>query len=248
MEKITAIIIDDEKLARENIKAHLKELSTIDLLDECKDGFEGLKKITELKPDLVFLDIQMPKLTGLELLELLDDPPLIIFSTAYDEYALKAFEQNAVDYLLKPYSKERFREAVDKALQKLGNDQKPLQRNLIETHHNTRESLQRIVVKNGHKIEVIPIEDIEYFEAEDDYVSIHTRQGKFLKQITMKYLESHLPKGEFIRIHRSYILSVKEIDRLENYEKGTHIIKTRTGDLLPVSKTGYSRLKDLLNF
>jgi two-component system, LytTR family, response regulator len=249
MKIIKALIIDDESLAREAIKSHLKTMDHIELLGECKDGFEGLKMIQEHKPDLIFLDIQMPKLTGLELLEILDDPPVIIFSTAYDEYALKAFEYNAIDYLLKPYSRERFKEAVEKAIEKIGEDQQFLHKDLVTTHHDLqKESFQRIVVKNGFKIEVIPVVEIEYFEANDDYVNIYSTHGKFLKQITMKNLENNLSETEFVRIHRSYILNIGDIGRLENYEKGSHVVITKSGNQLPVSKSGYTRLKEVLNF
>jgi len=249
MKIIKALIIDDESLAREAIKSHLSHLDHIELLGECTDGFEGLKMINDLKPDLIFLDIQMPKLTGLEMVEVLDDPPVIIFSTAYDEYALKAFEYNAIDYLLKPYSRDRFNEAVNKAIEKIGEDQVLLHKELLTTHHDLqKEPFQRIVVKNGFKIEVIPVVEIEYFEANDDYVNIFSSHGKFLKQITMKSLETNLSDKEFVRIHRSYIVNIEDIDRLENYDKGTYMVKTKSGESLPVSKSGYSRLKEVLKF
>ena len=249
MKIIKALIIDDEHLAREAIKSHLQHIDHIELLGECKDGFEGLKKIQELKPDLIFLDIQMPKLTGLELVELLENPPVIIFSTAYDEYALKAFEYNAIDYLLKPYSRDRFKEAVEKAIEKIGEDQQLLHKELVTTHYDLQpEPFQRIVVKNGFKIEVIPVVEIEYFEANDDYVNIYSSHGKFLKQITMKSLESNLPETDFVRIHRSYIVNIEDIERLENYDKGSHVVITKTGNKLPVSKSGYTKLKGVLNF
>jgi len=187
----TAIIIDDEQPARDLIRHYLKDYPDIELLGDYSDGFSGLKAIQEQKPDIVFLDIQMPKLTGFELLELLEDPPHIIFSTAYDQYAIKAFEMSAVDYLLKPYSTERFGQAIKKAqqlvLSKTG--EKAKVSGLVAALESNPELLQRIAVKTRHKIEVIPVTGILYIEADDDYVTIHTAADKFLKEKTMKYME-----------------------------------------------------------
>jgi len=245
----TAIIIDDEQPARELIKHYLKEFLGIELIGDFNDGFSGLKAIQELKPDIVFLDIQMPKLTGFELLELLEDPPHIIFSTAYDQYAIKAFEMSAVDYLLKPYSAERFGQAISKVQQLIlsKTPEKPKVSELMVNLETNAEFLQRIAVKTRHKIEVIPVMDIIYFEADDDYVTIFTLTEKFLKEKTMKYMESHLDPSQFVRVHRSFIVNVNQIARLELYQKGTYNVLLKNGTSIRASAAGYKLLKQLLN-
>ncbi len=245
----TAIIIDDEQPARDLIKHYLKEFPDIELLGEYPDGFSGLKAIQELNPDIVFLDIQMPKLTGFELLELLEDPPHIIFSTAYDQYAIRAFEMTAVDYLLKPYSSERFGQAIKKVKQLILSQKpgKPQANRLIETLETNPEFLQRIAVKTRHKIEVIPVTEIFYIEADDDYVTIHTGTEKFLKEKTMKYMEFHLDPSQFVRVHRSYIVNMNQIVRLELYQKETYNILLKNGTSIRTSSSGYKALKQLLN-
>ncbi|MEO1051766.1 MAG: LytTR family transcriptional regulator DNA-binding domain-containing protein [Bacteroidota bacterium] len=245
---IRTVIIDDEPLARDIIKTYLKNHSDIDIMRECEDGFQGIKAINELNPDLVFLDIQMPKITGFEMLELLEKTPVIIFSTAYDQYAIKAFEANATDYLLKPYAQTRFDEALQKAREKLNNKSRPVEdaKELVEKVRENYEELDRIVVKVGHKIHILPIESIHYFEAQDDYVAMHTAEQKFLKQMTMKYLESHLSSDQFVRIHRSYIVAVNEIARLEHYEKDSYMAILKDGKQLSVSRAGHIRLKEAL--
>ncbi|MEM7299274.1 MAG: LytTR family transcriptional regulator DNA-binding domain-containing protein [Bacteroidota bacterium] len=249
MNKVRTLIIDDEHLARQIIRRFLEEYEEIEVVGECNNGFDGYKQINELKPDLVFLDVMMPKLTGFEMLELVDNPPVIIFSTAYDEYAIKAFEQNAVDYLLKPYAKDRFGDALSKAKQKLAN-QSPIQpsiENMIEDHQQ-KEALNRVAVRTGTKINIVAVEQIKYLEAQDDYVKIYTDGGNFLKQQTMKYYEGHLPQDDFVRIHRSYIVRVKEIARVELMGKDTHVVLLHDGNQLSVSRSGYSRLKEVLDF
>ena len=247
---IRTIIIDDESLARDLIKAYLKKFEDIEVIAECGDGFQGLKAIQENKPDLIFLDVQMPKITGFEMLELLDEPPVIIFSTAFDQYAIKAFELNATDYLLKPYAEQRFSEAVEKAKQKIGSVSAVKEE--IETLQDTRaesdESLDRIVVKTGNKIQILPLEVISHFEAQDDYVAIHSDQGKFLKLMRMKHLENRLPTGEFVRIHRSHIVNVKQIEKIELYEKDSYLLSLKTGIQLPVSRSGHGKLKEVLKY
>jgi two-component system LytT family response regulator len=246
-QKIRVIIIDDERLARDIIKKYLSDFSQMELATECSNGFEGLKKINEEKPDIIFLDIQMPKITGFEMLELLEDPPVIIFTTAFDQYALKAFEVNAADYLLKPFSKERFKEALDKASVYLRDKSKQTSviKKLIDHNESRTEFLERIVVKDGPKISIIPVENIKWIEAQDDYVMIYSTEGKFLKQKTMRYLEEHLHPKDFVRLHRSYIAAIKEIKKIELIEKETYQVKL-DDKLIPVSKTGYKKLKEIL--
>jgi two-component system, LytTR family, response regulator len=244
-----AVIIDDETLAREITKKYLSDNNNISVAAECSNGFEAIKTINELKPDLIFLDIQMPKLNGFEMLELLDDPPVIIFTTAYDQFALKAFEANAVDYLLKPYSRERFDEAIQKAVMRLQSksSQTQLIKNLIEQSDSKKEFLERIVVKNGTRISIIPVENVSYIEAQDDYVMIHSAEGKMLKQKTMKFFSEHLDPKEFIRVHRSYIVALNRINKIELLEKDTYQLILNDKTIVPVSKTGYDKLREVLN-
>lgn len=248
--KIRALIIDDEHLARQIIRKYLNEDEEIEVVGECSDGFEGFKQINELKPDLVFLDIMMPKLTGFEMLELLENPPRIVFSTAYDQYAIKAFEQNAIDYLLKPYSKERFSEALNKAKTNLSTQHpnRDSLKKVLEEQHEKVETLTRVAVRTGAKIHIISVDKIKYFEAQDDYVKLYTDEGNFLKQQTMKFYETHLPEGDFLRIHRSYIVRLKEISRVELMGKDTHVVLLNDGTQLSVSRSGYSKLKEVLGF
>lgn len=232
MTKIKVLIIDDEPPARDIIRHFLAAESEIEVAGECENGFEALKMISEVKPDLIFLDVQMPKLTGFELLELLPDPPQIIFTTAYDEFAIKAFEMNAVDYLLKPFAKTRLLQALERARQRL-ETKEPQARQEIEKFKSgideSRDEIDRVVTRLGSKIIVIPVDKIWYIEAQDDYVMIYSELGNHLKEKTMKYFESHLaPKG-FIRIHRSHLVNVSEILSVELYGKDTHLVKLKCG-------------------
>lgn len=242
-----AIIIDDEEPAREIIKSFLKAYEDIGVVAECKNGFEGIKAITEFKPDIVFLDIQMPKLTGFEMLELLEEKPVIVFSTAYDDYAIKAFELSAADYLLKPFSPKRFNDALQKAVDNLKDGNHRSVTKKVEEHLKEQNKLERIAVRSGSDITIIPIDKVSHIEAQDDYVAIYTEGKKFLKQYTMKFLENALPSDKFIRIHRSYIVKMEGIKKLEAYSKDSYIAVLRDGKTqLPVSRTGYQTLKEVL--
>jgi len=237
-----AIIIDDEPLARMMVKEYLQAYADITVVQECNDGFEGLKAIQQHQPDLIFLDIQMPKINGFEMLELIDNPPQVIFTTAFEEYAIKAFDAHAADYLLKPFSKERF----DKAMQKLQQQPANTAKAVAETALQAPVQANRIVVKDNGKIKIIPVSQVQYLEAADDYVKIFTATGSFLKKTTMQYFEDNLSAHEFIRIHRSYIISAQLITRIDPHEKDSHQVLLTTGARLPVSKAGYSKLKEVL--
>lgn len=245
-----AIIIDDEPLARMIVREYLLDFAEIEVLQECGDGFEGVKAINQYRPDLVFLDVQMPKINGFEMLELVEQPPAVIFTTAFDEYAIKAFETHAVDYLLKPFSKERFSKAIDKwlSLQALpGNEaQKATEALINAVVPPSPAQHERIVVKTGTKVKIIPVPDVQYLEADDDYVSIHTHEGSYLKNKTMSFFEQTLDASQFVRVHRSYIVSVQQITRIDPYEKDSHIAILKSGAKIPVSKTGYVKLKTVL--
>ena len=248
MNKLKAIIIDDEPLARELIKSYLIDHPAIELIAECGDGFQGLKTIQELKPELIFIDVQMPKITGFEMLELVENPPIVIFTTAYNEFAIKAFEMNAVDYLLKHFARERFKLAIEKATEnhRLKQNQ-PMEKLQTDLQQVSGEKLQRIVVKNGAKIHVLPANELIYLEAQDDYVMLYSNEVKYLKEQTMKYFETNLDANQFIRIHRSYIVNINNIKQLEHYEKESYRLILSNKAVLPVSKTGYVLLKKLLN-
>lgn len=248
MEQVKAIIIEDEELGRELIKNYLKERADIDLICECENGFEGIKAIQELKPDLAFLDIQMPKLNGFEMLEIIDNRPEIIFTTAYNEYAIQAFELNAVDYLLKPFSKDRFNEALDKAVHRIETKEPVIERVNKLVQHTLSDIIERVVVKSHSKISVIPVEKIRYLEAQDDYVMLYTSEGKHLKQATMKYFEKHLDPNHFMRVHRSYIVRLDQVVQLEPYGKDSYVAKLKDGATVKISKSGFKTLKEKLNF
>lgn len=235
------VIVDDEPLARGIVKEYLKSFSNLNLVAECGDGFEGVKMIVQHQPDLIFLDVQMPKITGFEMLELIDNPPQVIFTTAFDEYAMKAFEAHAIDYLLKPFSKERFDKAVSKVL-----GQQPKIPIALTEETASPESSQRIVVKKGQNIVVLPVQKIHYFEAFDDYVKIFTADGFFLKKKTMSFFEKTLDALQFVRVHRSYILNLQELTRIEPLEKDNHVALLKSGVRMPLSQAGYVKLKSVL--
>ena len=219
--KIRTIIIDDEQLARSITNSYLSKHPEIEIVAECSNGFDAIKKINEEKPDLIFLDIQMPKINGFEMLELLEDPPAIIFTTAYDQFAIKAFEVSAVDYLLKPFSEERFNEALKKSYAYIQDkfQQDSAIKNIIKQNDERIEFLERVVIKEGAKISILPVESIKWIEAQDDYVMINSEKGRFLKKKTMRYFENHLNENMFIRIHRSYIINADYIQHLEQKGK-----------------------------
>lgn len=247
MDKIRTVIIEDEEPGRKLLLAYLKDVPAVEVVAECGNGFEGVKAINELKPDLAFLDIQMPKINGFEMLELLDHHPEIIFTTAYNQYAIKAFEYSAVDYLLKPFPKIRLMQAVEKVAERIGQKDSPPSYDQL-TNVADGEFIQRIVVKDRSKIHIIPVSEVIYLEAEDDYVMIHTAEGKHLKQKTMKYFEDHLDPHQFARIHRSSMVKVDHIAEIQQYDKEAYIVILKSGEKLKVSKTGYKNLKDILNF
>lgn len=237
------LIIDDEPLARKIVKEFLKDDARFEIVGECGDGFEGLKMIQEFAPDLIFLDIQMPKISGFELLELIPNPPAVIFTTAYDEFALKAFDLNAIDYLLKPFSKQRFSAALDKISTE--EVQPKLDKFILEVVPNELTS-NRIVVKDGSEIKIIPLSEIDYLEAYDDYIKIHSNSKIHLKKQTMNHFENVLKNKHFVRIHRSYILNLQYLTKIESFEKNSYIAILTNGTRLPISRNYYALLKETL--
>lgn len=239
------IIIDDEPLARSIVKTYLDDFPELEIVAECGDGFEGVKMIAQHQPDLVFLDIQMPKINGFEMLELIQEKPDIIFTTAFDEYALKAFETHALDYLLKPFSKERFAGAIEK-WRKAEKPKAETIAGITETANKQPDERFRIVVKDGTEIRIIPTADIHYLEAYDDYVKIFMKNGYHLKKKTMNYFEKVLDPKQFIRIHRSYIININELTRIESFEKNSYVAILRSEKRVPISRSSYSELKSIL--
>ena len=243
---IKAILIDDEPLARSIVAEYLQSYPDVKIVQECNDGFEGVKAIAQHKPDLIFLDIQMPKINGFEMLELVENPPAVIFTTAFDEYAMKAFETHAVDYLLKPFSKERFEKALQKWMSQKQQPEAPLKAIVQSEEIRQPEEKNRIVVREAGNIRIIPINEVQYIEAYDDYVKIYTAKEMFLKKKTMSFYEQSLDPSQFVRVHRSYILQVSHLTRIEPLEKDTHVALLKSGAKIPLSRTGYVKMKSVL--
>ncbi len=246
--KLKVIIIEDEQPARELLKAYLKPYNNIELIGEFEDGFSGIKGISSLNPDLILLDIQMPKLTGFEMLELLDEIPEIIFTTAYDQYALKAFEVNAIDYLMKPFSKDRFDSAIQKVIErkaKKSHEANPVNR-LKDQLKEEPIVNDRIFVKTGNHIDMVHLEEILFIEAQDDYIEFHTAKGKFLKKETMRNIENQLNGKHFIRVHRSFIINTKQIQKLEKYGKESYMVILKDGTSINASRSRVKSLKEKL--
>jgi two-component system LytT family response regulator len=243
---IRAIIVDDEELARHVLHELIGAQSDIEIVAECANGFEAVKAVSELKPDLLFLDIQMPKLDGFEVLELIGTDLAIVFCTAYDQYALRAFEVHAVDYLLKPFGAERFEAALTRARQRMG-EQKGVPSDLAAQARTPGQFSDRIVLRDGSDVHIIPIGKLDYAEAQDDYVALASEGKKRLKQQTISSLEQSLDPARFLRVHRSYILNIERLKKLEPYGKDSHVAILTDGTRLPVSRSGYTRLRSLLD-
>ena len=239
-----ALIIDDEPLARLVVQEYLQGYPQIQVMQECNNGFEGVKTIQQHKPDVIFLDVQMPKINGFEMLELVEPLPAVIFTTAFDEFALKAFEAHAVDYLLKPFTRERFDKALQRCLEK---QVTPVPTHaLLTTVAQSPAQQDRIVVKTGNKIQIIPVHEVVFLEADDDFVKIHTQQAVYMKNRTMGHFEATLDNCQFVRVHRSYLVQVSHITRIDPYQKETFTAVLRSGVKIPVSRTGYTRLREVL--
>jgi len=245
--KLRAVIVDDEELARGYLRELLAAHSEIAIAAECANGFEAVKAITETTPDLVFLDVQMPKLDGFEVLELMDrgeaSPPAVIFVTAYDQYAMRAFDAHAVDYLLKPFGAERFERALERAKSRLGERRLPME---VAAARAPGERPQRIVVKDGTRVHVIPLDKLDYAEAQDDYVALHSGGKSYLKQQPIAELEAALDPNRFVRVHRSAIVNLERVARIEPYGKESRIAILGDGTRLPVSRSGYARLLEAM--
>jgi len=248
---IKVVLVDDEAPARNLLGEYLSAYPDVQVVGECANGFEAVKAIGEIRPDLVFLDVQMPKLTGFEVLELLDPGPAVVFCTAYDEYALKAFEVHAVDYLLKPFGRERLAEALVRVRARLresvpAQPMGPAAARLSEAARPAGRWLERVLIRDGVQVNIIPVERLDYLEAQDDYVAIHSEGRTWLKTQPLADLAQGLDPARFVRIHRSYVLNVERLAKLELYSKDSRLAILKGGQQLPVSRAGYTRLKELM--
>jgi len=239
--------VDDEDLARQLLREYLEAEPGVEVVAECANGFEAVKAIGELKPDLIFLDVQMPKLDGFEVLELMESSSNVIFVTAYDQYAMKAFDAHAIDYLLKPFSTARLKTALDRARQRLAQRATaPPPAELSAAARPPGHTLDRVVVKDGTKVHIIPIDKLDYVEAQDDYIGLRSEKKLYLKQQTISSIETQLDPKKFIRVHRSYILNLERIARIEPFTKDSRVAVLQDGTQIPVSRAGHVRLKELL--
>jgi len=248
--KIRAVLVDDEQLARQVLREFVTAHADMEIVAECSNGFEAVKAVTEQKPDLIFLDVQMPKLDGFEVLELIGRETAVVFVTAYDNYAIKAFEVHAVDYLLKPFSSDRFDAALTRAKQRLSGaatQKTPAAADLAASARPPAQYLDRIAVREGSQVSIIPVAKLDYAEAQDDYVALASAGKKHLKQQTISNLETSLDPARFMRIHRSYIVNLERVAKVEPYGKDTHVAVLSTGVQIPVSRAGYARLKTFLD-
>jgi two-component system, LytTR family, response regulator len=248
--RIRTVIVDDEGPARALLREYLEAEPDVDVAAECANGFEALKRIGELRPDLLLLDVQMPKLDGFELLELLEDPPAVVFVTAYDEYALRAFEVHAVDYVMKPVGRERLAEAVRHARARVaqGRAAAPAASGaeLARSARPPGRFLERVLIKDGQDVHVVPAGRIDWIEAQDDYAAIHSEGRTHLKPQPLAQLAAELDPARFVRIHRSYVLNVERLARLELIARDSRVAILVDGHELPVSRAGYARLRELL--
>jgi len=246
MNPLRVIIADDEELARSLVREYLKDLVDIEIVAECANGFQAVKSVTELKPDLLLLDIQMPRLDGFEVLDLIGRETNVIFITAYDQYAIRAFEVHAVDYLLKPFTAERMKEAIERAKQKISRGESTVPSALSAEARPPGTRPDRVLIRDGGDVHVISMPKIDYVEAQDDYVCYRAEGKRYLKQQTLADVETILDPARFVRIHRSYILNVDRLAKLELYAKDSHAAILRDGTRLPVSRSGYARLNAMI--
>lgn len=243
---LKAVIVDDEPLARQIVREYLSHHPDIEVVAECANGFDAVKAVTELQPDLLFLDIQMPKLNGFEVLELIERKPAVVFTTAHDEFAVKAFEVHAVDYLLKPFSQDRFDQAMERLKRTLPSTSTTSLNELVSDVRRAAVPLDRVLIRDGAKVHIVPVATIDYIEAQDDYISIKAEGRSYLKQMTLSALEEQLDASKFIRVHRSYILNIERLSKIEPYAKDSRIAILKDGTRLQMSRAGYRKLREVL--
>jgi two-component system LytT family response regulator len=240
------VIVDDEPLARAVVREYAAADPDVEVVADCANGFEAVKAVADLKPDLVLLDVQMPKLDGFEVLELLGREQPVVFVTAYDQYALRAFDVHAVDYLLKPFSLERFQEAMARARERIRAKAATPVEALVHDAKPRTGPAERVLIRDGANVHVLPVDRIDYVEAQDDYVAFKSEGKQYLKDQTLAAVEATLDPARFVRIHRSFILNVDRISKVELYAKDSRMAILRDGTRLPVSRAGYARLSQLL--
>jgi two-component system LytT family response regulator len=245
--RLRVAIVDDEALARYVLREYLTASAGVDIVAECQNGFEAVKVVSELHPDLLFLDVQMPKLDGFEVLELVGRDVAVVFTTAYDQYALRAFDVHAVDYLLKPFSAERLAEALARARERLQRGERlPTQEIVSEARATHASQGGRVLVRDGSRVHVLSVEKIDYVQAQDDYVSFRCDGKDYLKDQTLAQAEAALDPAKFVRIHRSYVLNLDRLARVETDERENRLAVLSDGRKLPVSRAGYARLSERL--
>jgi len=245
MNTIRVLIVDDEPLARGILREMLQGMDHVEIAAECANGFEAVKAFADHKPDLLLLDVQMPKLDGFEVLELLGPDVAVIFVTAFDSYAMRAFEVHAVDYLLKPFTEERLATAIDRARLRIGQRGVPGEE-LAAAGRGEKQYVERIVTRDGAKVHIIPVDKLDFVEAQEDYVALRAEGRSVLKQQTISSLEASLDPERFIRVHRSYIVNLERVARVEPYGKNSKVAVLTTGEKLAVSRAGYQRLEEML--
>jgi two-component system LytT family response regulator len=246
-EKRRVLIVDDEPLALQSIKMALEQFHHIEIAGTCTNGFDTVKLTKKINPDIIFLDIKMPKLDGFDVIELLgDDAPFIIFVTAYDEYAIKAFEARAIDYLLKPVKPERLAKALRQVEERLRSKYHLPLKTILQDHHKNNIPLARILIREGNNIHILPVHHIVYIEAQENYVSIYTKENSYLKNESMANLISILDNKVFCQIHRSYIININYLSKIEHYSKDSREAIMKNNKTIPISRSGYARLMELL--
>ena len=240
------IVVDDEELARALLRELLAAHEDVEIVAECGNGFEAVKAVTDKKPDLLLLDVQMPKLDGFDVIELIGADVPVIFCTAYDQYAIKAFQVHAVDYLLKPFGGDRLADALARARARISAREPLPAKALISEARATRAPLERILVREKSEVHVIPVAKIDYFESQDDYVALKVGDRQFLKEQTLSELEQLLDASRFVRIHRRYLLNVARLARIEQSVTDSRVAVLQDGSELPISRGGYARLREIL--
>jgi two-component system LytT family response regulator len=241
---LRVLVVDDEPLARQIARDYAQAVEDVVVVGECANGFEAVKAVSDTVPDVIVLDVQMPRLSGFDVLELIGDGPAIVFATAHDEFALKAFEVHAVDYLLKPFSQGRMAEALGRARDRLAGRAVNGADGLRSALRQVR--VDRVLVRDAHKVHIVPVDSLHYVQAQDDYVMLHTGEKALLKEQPLTSLEGQLDPARFVRIHRSYLINLGRLDRVELEAKDRRVAVLQSGVRLPVSRTGQQRLAERL--
>jgi len=244
--RLRIAIVDDEELARAVVREYLAGMPDVEVVAECANGFDAVKAVSDLQPDVLILDVQMPKLNGFEVLELVGRDVAVVFVTAYDQYAIRAFEVHAVDYLLKPFGADRLAAAIDRVRERLGRGETLPVQPLAKEGRPAQEYTPRILVRDGPRVHVLPVEKIDYVQAQDDYVCFRCEGKEYLKEQTLGDLETALNPAKFVRIHRSFVLNVDRLARVELDERENRMAILGDGTRLPISRAGHARLTALL--